>query len=345
MKRIALITLLLLTAFSASSQSRKDFFAFVDSFNWGQTEDAFKAKYASRIIPQTDSLVIGLELKDHSYLLNDLKIGDLDCYTIVGFEQETGTPSVIGRFTREILDSALPSILKNKADKIVKSKLGDPDMPLEGMPLASFGWEGFDGVDGNMYLWMTDALTFSTITATTEEGLLYLFIARKGEPREPDFRKGKWGDSMADCKKKEGKADQYNMEGIYAFDTYVAGISCIAAYRFTNDMLTSGKYVFQQQNTDNCIRNYEKLVDLLTTKYGEPTSQDTKNTAEEYQKRIYSEGELVRDGKITKETYWLTPFSTIAIFLNAERYSISLNIEYYGNKVDKIREEAILNDL
>ncbi len=45
------------------------------------------------------------------------------------------------------------------------------------------------------------------------------------------------------------------------------------------------------------------------------------------------------------ETYWFTPFSTIAIFLKGEQYQISLNIEYYSNKLEEERERDILKDL
>ena len=91
--------------------------------------------------------------------------------------------------------------------------------------------------------------------------------------REPDFRQGFWGDSLAGIRRKESKADEFNMEGIYAFTTYVAGLECLSAYHFT-------------------------------------------------------------------------PFSTIAVFLKGEQYKVSLNIEYYSNKLEEEeREKDILKDL
>ena len=192
---------------------------------------------------------------------------------------------------------------------------------------------------------MSDDLTFGTIKSQTEDGLMYFLFAMKGEPREPDFRKGKWGDSMAECKRKESKADTFHMDDIYAFKTHVAGLSTIAAYRFTNDKLTSGKYIFQNQNTDNCIENYNELVSFLTKKYGEPINVEKEDIAKDYERSVYSEGQLVQDGKLKFETTWYTPFSLITIFLNAERYSISLTIEYYSNRLNQMREDSILEDL
>lgn len=346
MKKALLFILFSLIVVSGFSQTRKDFFAFIDSFNWGLSEDSFVEKYSKRILPKTDSAyVLFAANKEGVYWLNDLRVGDYNCYTAIIFIEEGETPSIVACFDKEVLDSALPSVLCEKLDNCVRSKMGEPDMLLENVPLASMGLDLPEDTMGSMDIWMTDAILLSSIKATTENGLGYFIVARKAEPREPDFRKGKWGDSMAECKRKEGKTDTYQMEGIYAFDTYVAGISCAAAYRFTDDILTSGKYIFTGQNADNCIENYESLVDLLTKKYGEPTSVNEENNASDYEKKYYSEGELIKMGKVKKTTIWYTPFTTIAIFLNGEQYSISLSIEYYGNKVKKVREDAMLKDL
>jgi len=186
---------------------------------------------------------------------------------------------------------------------------------------------------------------FMTITTKNENQQIIIIGAVPQIEREPDFRQGFWGDSLADVKRKEGKADEFNMDGIYAFTTYVAGLECISAYRFTGTKLTSGKYVFLNNNSDNCVSNYNKLVELLTKKYGTPLSHDKETTASAFQQEIYTEGELVRNGDMKFETYWVTPFSTIAIFLNGEQYQISLDIEYYSNKLEEERENDILKDL
>lgn len=344
MKKTLLIALLSVFSLFCSGQNRKDFFNFAGAFNWSMSEADFKAKYGSRIVPETDSLALSLEMQKGTYLINDLKIGDYDCLTLVSYSMDE-TPSIVARLTDEALQASMPSVLAMKLDRIVAQKMQEPDLKLDDMPLSAFGFEGLEEVKGTLRIWMTDALTFGTVSTTTEDGLTYLFVARKGEPREPDFRKGKWGDSVATCKSKEGKRDEYGMENIYAFDTYVAGIKAIAAYRFTDDRLTSGKYVFTQENEDNCIRDYDNLVSYLTKKYGEPAKVNKDYNATDTEKRTYSDGELIRNGKLEMSTYWFTPFTAIAITLNGERYSVSMGLEYYSTKLDQMREEGILNDL
>lgn len=344
MKKTLLIALLTIVSLPGFSQARKDFFNFASAFNWSMSEADFQTKYSSRIVPETDSLFRSMDIQKGTYLLNDLKIGDYDCLTLVSYGMEE-TPSIVARLTDAALQASMPTVLTTKLDRIVDQKMQEPDLSLDDMPLSAFGFSGMEEVKGRLRIWMSDALTFGTVSTTTEDGLTYLFVARKGEPREPDFRKGKWGDSMATFKTKEGKRDEYGMENIYAFDTYVAGLQAIAAYRFTDDRLTSGKYVFTRENSDNCIRDYETIVSHLTKKYGEPAKVNKDYSASDYEKKYYSDGELIRDGKLEISTYWFTPFSAIAITLNGERYSVSMGLEYYSTKLDKVREEGILNDL
>lgn len=344
MKKILLITLLAIVSFTGYAQNKKDFFNFASAFNWSMSEADFKAKYSNRIVPETDSLFLSMDIQKGTYLLNDLKIGDYNCLTLVSYSLEE-TPTIVARLTDEVLQASMPTVLALKLDHVVDQKMQEPDLDLDDMPLSSFGFPGMEDVKGRLRIWMTDALTFGTVCTTTEDGLTYLFVARKGEPREPDFRKGKWGDSMTTCKSKEGKRDNYNMDGIYAFDTYVAGLKAIAAYRFTDDRLTSGKYVFTQENADNCIRDYNNLVSYLTKKYGKPAKDNKEYTATDYEKRHYSDGELIRDSKLEMSTVWYTPFTIVIITINGERYSISMGLEYYSTKLDQVREEGILNDL
>lgn len=343
MKKILGFALLLLVTFTGFSQTKKDFFNFVGAFNWSMSETDFKAKYSSRIVPETDSLVMSMDLQKGTYLFNDLKIGDYDCLTFVSFIMDT--PLIIARLTDEELQASLSTVLTKTLDDIVYLKMQEPDLNLEDAPLSDYGFAGMEDVKGRLQIWISDALFFGTVSSITEDGLKYILFARKGQPRDPDFRKGKWGDSMATCKSKEGKRDEYGMDNIYAFDTYVAGLKAIAAYRFTNDRLTSGKYVFTGQNADSCIKDYDNLVCFLTKKYGEPAKVNKDYSATETEKRIYTDGELVRNGKLEMSTIWYTPFTMIAITLNGERYSISMGLEYYSTKLDEVREKGILNDL
>lgn len=334
MKRLTLLLFFIGATLAAFAQNKIDFFDFVNSFDWKLSEDIFKEKYNDRIVINTDSIPDIYALTGN-WLLRDIYIGKYETMTFIRYDNQMQEPVIISLPTTKLLDSI---------SQIVNYKLGKPDLSLDDTNLATFNMGDLGFEKGNIKLWMSTP-TFMTITARNDKQRLIFIGAVPGVEREPDFRQSFWGDSMADIKRKEGKADEFNMDGIYAFTTYVAGLECLSAYRFTENKLTSGKYVFLNNNSDNCEGNYNKLVELLTKKYGEPFSNDKKTTASKYKQKIYTNGELVRNGNMSFEAYWFTPFSTIAIFLKGEQYQISLNIEYYSNKHEEEREKDILKDL
>lgn len=343
MKRLALLLLFVGITLTPFAQNKIDFFDLANSFDWKLSEDAFKEKYNDRIVVSTDSIP-DVYASTGSWLLRDIYIGKYKTMTFVRYDNQTQKPAIVSMPTPELLDS-ISRIVSADIQQIVNHKLGKPELSLNDIDLSTFNMGNLGVEKGNIKIWMSTAPTFMTIIAGNDEQQLIFIGAVPEMEREPDFRQGFWGDSLADVKRKEGKADEFNMDGIYAFTTYVAGLECLSAYRFTGNKLTSGKYIFLNNNSDNCVSNYNKLVELLTKKYGEPFSNDQKTTASSYEQKIYTDGELVRNGDMKFETYWFTPFSTIAIFLNGEQYQISLNIEYYSNKLEEERENDILKDL
>ncbi len=345
MKRLTFVLIFLgatLTSF-AQNKTTIDFFDFANNFDWKLPESAFKEKYNDRIVISTDSIP-DVYASTGNWLLRDIYIGKYKTTTFVRYDNQTKQPAIVSLPTTELLDS-ISQIVCTDVEQIVNHKLGKPDISLDNMNLAAFNMGDLGFETGNIKMWMSTAPTFMTITARNDEQQLIFIGAVPGMEREPDFRQGFWGDSLADIKRKEGKKDEFNIDGVYAFTTYVAGLECVSAYRFTGNKLTSGKYIFLNNNSDNCEDNYNKLVELLTKKYGKPFSNDKKTTASNYEQKIYTNGKLVRNGDMSFETYWFTPFSTIAIFLKGEQYQISLNIEYYSNKLEEERERDILKDL
>lgn len=343
MKRLTIMLLLMSVTLTSFAQNKIDFFDLANTFDWKLSEEAFKEKYNDRIVVSIDSIA-DVYASTGNWLLRDIYIGKYETTTFVRYDNQTKKPAIVSLPTTELLDS-MGQIVCSDIEQITSRKLGKPDISLDDMNLAAFNMGDLGIETGNIKMWMSTSPTFMTITAGNDEQRLIFIGAVPEIEREPDFRQGFWGDSLADIKRKEGKTDEFNMEGIYAFTTYVAGLECLSAYRFTEDKLTSGKYIFLNNNSDNCEDNYNKLVNLLTKKYGEPFSNEKKTTASNYEQKIFTAGELVRNGDMSFEAYWFTPFSTIAIFLTGEQYQVSLNIEYYSNKLEEEREKDILKDL
>lgn len=344
MKRLTLLLLFISTTLISVAQSKIDFFDLARTFDWNLSESEFKTKYNDRIAFSIDSIP-DVHATTGNWLLKNVYIGKHETTTFVRYDNQTQKAAIVSLPVTDLPDSLSQKIICTDIEMFVNHQLGKPDLSLDDMNLAAFNMADWGFEKGNIKMWMSTAPTFMTITAGSDEQQVIFIGAVPEIEREPDFRQGFWGDSLADIKKKEGKADEFNMAGIYAFTTYVAGLECLAAYRFTGNKLTSGKYVFLNNNSDNCVKNYEKLVELLTKKYGNPFSNDKKTSASSYEQQIYTDGELVRNGDMSFEAYWFTPFTTLAIILNGEQYQVSLNMEYYSNKLDEEREQDVLKDL
>ena len=227
--------------------------------------------------------------------------------------------------------------------KAIRNRYGEPSLWQENYPSP-------DGNDSGDYLrnfgvWQTKHYALMSFEAMDENGLRFIITVVHAEKPDTDFRKASWGDSMADCKRKEGKANESTTPGIYVFKTSLAGNSCLAAYRFTNDKLTSGKYVFLELNEDNCMNVFNQIKTLLTKKYGEPKDVQEENTASDWAKKSYSQGQLVRQGELRFDVFWDTPYTRVYLILYGERYDVEMCIEYYSVLLDNMREESVLEDL
>ena len=94
-----------------------------------------------------------------------------------------------------------------------------------------------------------------------------------------DFRGFNWGASLAQVQSQERsrlvvkiKDDELEYEDL------LAGSDCDVIYIFNdNDKLIGGNYVFTKKysNPELYMQDYNRFKDLLTQKYGKPSSDDT----------------------------------------------------------------------
>lgn len=336
MKKLILSLLLASILLPSFAQSKIDFFDFVRDFDWNMSESDLQTKYKDRISQKTGA-VPNFYTLPQGILFENITIGEFEPITIATYDKSKQKHIIFFLLdSTEIIDNLkLESEIRLRLDNPVFStdNYDFPDYP----ELKAIGLK-----KGNIRIWVSEKLVYLLMSSENigrNICVIGCFV------RDPDFRQGYWGDSVEEIKKKEGKPDKFSEEDIYVFDTYVAGLECGVAYRFTNDKLTSGKYIFTNINSDNCIQHYEKLVELLTVKYGEPGYNNKEVSANEYEQRIFSEGELVIANKMRLRTEWLTPTSSILIDLRGEEYTLFLVIEYYSNLHQEERATDILKDL
>lgn len=328
MKKLILILFLAFTAQASFAQTKIDFFDFVRDFDWSISESEFQSTYKDRIIDSDDTELIhlsGICFEQH------------DAEVIVRFDEQTKEVAISLVFVN--LEESMQLELK----EFLKRKFGEPTFILhDGVTINKQDAKILNlGLDYER-IWVTDKYVYTWYTIE-ESGQTFMFLLV--QKRKPDFRQGYWGDSMDEIKKREGKLNESLNDNIYSFETSLAGIGkCSAAYRFTNNKLTSGKYIFLNINSDNCVQMYEKLVDLLTVKYGEPESNERKPTGW-LESDVLSDGDLVMAGQLRFEAMWYTSATMLGIFLYGEQYMPWLVIEYYSMLHQEEMETDVLKDL
>lgn len=339
MRKFIIVSVLCLSFLNGVAVNKIDVFDFISQFDWSQTKKEIEHKYRDYI--NTEELSTG-----NSIILDSIVLGDYNLSFSIVFDQRD-MPSIFSFSPKvDLFFLVEHEKVASVIDSIIYEKFGEPNVPYESIP--SFMLENENSIGVKMWKDVKNLQNMSLSQSTLHFNDVFVayFMLSLLTPikTEPDFRKGYWGDSRRVIMEREGKRDELGLDNIYSFSTTVAGLGCIAGYRFTNDKLTSAKYLFKNASVYSCINDYEKLFSLLTKKYGDPVENKEENQASERQKDIYTEGELVRDGRLSKSALFLSPFSYIFISLSGGD-GFSLIIEYYSIEHDNEIEKDILMDL
>ena len=182
MKRIATLFALITMSVIMNAQTRGDFFAFVDSYNWKLSNEQFEKKYASRILPKTDSLVASMSFECPYYVLDDLSIGEYDCTTVVIFSDESSSAMITAVIPERITKKHMQSILATRLDNIAIKKMEMPDVSMDDVDCSQLGFDWLAGTTGDVKGWTNDKFFMFSFKAYTESGLLYSFVAKESEP-------------------------------------------------------------------------------------------------------------------------------------------------------------------
>jgi hypothetical protein len=136
-----------------------------------------------------------------------------------------------------------------------------------------------------------------------------------------NFRKSNWGDSMEKIEALEGKSNQLEVEGAYAFETSIAGIPCYAVFQFVDNKLVSRSYHFLNIYVEKhkYIADYKKMVGLLTQAYGTPKEEvlNWKNKNDRMKKYPKKYGIAVSLKRLSYFTSWESEKTKVEICLKA----------------------------
>lgn len=160
------------------------------------------------------------------------------------------------------------------------------------------------------------------------------------QAQDYDFRQTRWGMSKLQVKNSENSQPLFDKKGELTYSVKIAGINAFAAYYFVDSILVKSAYVFEQNysNRNDYIRDYKKVKDILTRKYGDPIMDETVWRNDLYRDDPQDYGFAISIGHLVYRSKWITPNTEIKLVLHGNKYKISFVAIYEGIKYQNMIE-------
>lgn len=170
-------------------------------------------------------------------------------------------------------------------------------------------------------------------------------IIGQSQDTSPDFRKAKWGMSMAQVKASETETIFKEEGSTIAYSTNVLSLDALVIYIFVNDKLVRAQYAFLEKHTNKNIylTDYTSVNDAISDKYGSPKSDKEYWNNELYKSDFSQWGMAVSLGHYRKVARWETDETVILTVLSGDNYDISLTTEYSSKALATLEKQKKKN--
>lgn len=340
MKNLLVLLACLLGSYIGYAQQNIDVLEFVENAPWSLTGSEINEKYKENSFEIADSVKKSLalsvdgNLKYADKFLDGFYFGKYNGCALYTMNKDTGTPDM---FLTYIYPEQISNIDKTElmryTDSLLYAHLGEPDYRQDDYSDNNGDFVMRTWVKGADLTIMITSLLQKRIGELPGVPLIYSVTVKKVDDGSSDFRDARWGDSMSQVVKKEGRKNEWTGQminpNVYSFSSSVADKLCDVLFFFTtDDKLIRAKYYFTNISVDGCIDDYKALVALLSEKYGTPEEfVDWSNPV--YAKYGREEGYEVYSGNLSYWAYWNPDFRTeIFISLQGIDGSINLAIQY-----------------
>jgi len=108
-------------------------------------------------------------------------------------------------------------------------------------------------------------------------GFLVVLLAESSFAGDYNFRKTKWGMSVAQVKSSEPLEVVKEDKDFLGYKTIVIGKDVLLGYFFVDNQLVRARYVLAESHTNenDFITDYNDFKKILTKKYGKPKQDET----------------------------------------------------------------------
>lgn len=145
-----------------------------------------------------------------------------------------------------------------------------------------------------------------------------------------DFREADWGMTKEQVEKLENsKKKSLSIDKILYLGE-LGNLEVMIGYHFINNKLVKGQYIFDNKHTDSnqYILDYNKINDLLCSKYGDYASDRTVWNNDLFKNRPNDYGMALSVGHLVYMAVWYTDKSKIFHAIGGDNHEISHGITY-----------------
>lgn len=176
--------------------------------------------------------------------------------------------------------------------------------------------------------------------------LCLLSVAAEAQDQDGyDFRKTSWGMSVAQVKASENRVpldedSDATYDKTIVYKESVAGLDATAGYQFISNKLVRGGYVINELyvNKNQHIRDYTKIKEILTRKYGAPSIDRIVWINDLFKDDPQDYGTAVSAGHLLYLSTWQTPSTEILVTLSGKNFDVALVVVYTDKKSKSLIE-------
>ena len=179
-------------------------------------------------------------------------------------------------------------------------------------------------------------ITFIIITT------LVLFYSGNGHAEEMDFRNTKWGMTMEEVIKSEGKEPTVAKNDKTAtYKGTIAGLDNSYSYTFIDNKLTSAAIIFTglHTNKNDYIDDFNRVKKMLIHKYGKPENDVQKWKNDLFRDHREGWGIAISVGDLEYIALWKMDRTDVFLQLTGENYEILFGILYQSKQLKDLQEK------
>ena len=149
---------------------------------------------------------------------------------------------------------------------------------------------------------------------------------------DEDFGRARWGMNWEQVISAQGSDPIYEQDDILKFNGIYLGMSAQVIYIFSKDRLVKGTYNLYGNKTDESyyFRNYLRIKELLSIKYGPPIADDQIWINSLYKDSPDQHGFALQIGHLIYKTRWSVKRTNVLLELKSGNYGTLLEAYFFS---------------